>query len=208
MPETYEVPPNEDALHHVNADDAKDMLAKLEADSLQPTHPLHPNSRSPQTKQFLKYKAGLFDIIFPENEEGLSDTEILMQQGMKEAEQRQSDRVTKGKELVSWLADNANYSRDEVPDDITEFQIRGLEEQKLHAQEKFDELGHMMFQDLQALHAPQDVTALMSAFAQAKNLDTELRSAISDKILRWIQEANKQKASSIRKPKPQENIIL
>ena len=82
---------------------------------------------------------------------------------------------------------------DDIPSDIKEYQVRGLKEQRLAAEGKFQELSDMLSEDLRLLHAPADTMEAFRALTHAENMDLELRAGIADRIVRWIHLENKRR---------------
>jgi len=193
--QSYEVAPNEDQLFGLSEADAKDRIAKLEADSRIKGHPLHLNSfNNPQTKQYVKYRQSLFDIAYPDD--GQTPLQRIMAEGMKEQEQRdidaQAERVTEAKKDMDILENQFDFIPIDVPDDAPEFRTRSIKEQRLLAEKNIDEFQPMLLKDLQDLKAPSDkiemLSGVMLAYHENRLDDAQIQNA--KVLIKWVIDEN------------------
>ena len=173
--------------------EAAQALSKIYADVV--GDPLHPygNAQHPQGKDFRAVVTKLHEIKTSEDG-GLLPMELKMAEILKTAAAEKADRQDKLRfecEQEFDRLEEFGFRRSELPDDIQDFHLRGLREQRMAAEGDFDQLVPLLEVDLRELRAPPDTQAAFRAFIQAQGLDPGLRGDIADTIVCWIYSARK-----------------
>jgi len=102
-------------------------------------------------------------------------------------------RAEAEKELDALEELGFRHDHDELPEKVEAYHIRGLQEQRLLAEQKFDQVAPMLEQDLHDLKASADVSEAFRIFINAADVDADVRDTIADTVIRWIYKANTQK---------------
>jgi len=116
-----------------------------------------------------------------------------MSDGLNRKTEEQTTLRDEGVKLVDELVEKYDLARVDVPEDVPEFRVSSWRMQKLLAEENYEGLTPMFNKELRGLQTPPDVMGLLTSFTNTTDLDPTLRSDFADLIIRWIDQANKQK---------------
>jgi LmbE family N-acetylglucosaminyl deacetylase len=110
---------------------------------------------------------------------------------MQDKAERQSALFTEGQTEMDALVE-LGYERTDVPDDISEHQVRGLKEQRLYATGDYQQLRQMLIEDCRKL-GDHETAQLLQTFQPTQVLNEEFLKETFEKIIWKIQDKNKEK---------------
>jgi len=188
--ELFEVPQLDDDMDETELDATMKQLASDMASK--PGHPLNDASHKLH-EQFVEYRSKLYQKKYPAETDG-GEAEEVDQQAEK-----QSALVEQAQEEMDRLVE-LGFDEAAVPDDLQEYQLRALREQRLLAEGGYGELGTMLEQDLTSLERsgsmPPGKIGAIRELIRTEGVDPALKGKvdeIADGILGLIYEANKLK---------------
>jgi hypothetical protein len=181
---SYDLPNAENLL----PDEAEQVLNKLHAEAIaDPQHP-YTNKQHPQNKDFVSVMSKLHEI---KTENYISPIEQACQEALDIQAEKQNKLVAEAQAEMEKLAE-LGFDAEEIPDDIQPFQLRGLQEQRLHAEGDFNTLMPMIEKDLQDLRLYDDLE-IFKNFKATKVFDEVFMADATNKVIWKIAELNKQK---------------
>jgi hypothetical protein len=180
---SYDIPNTEG----VTPDEAAAILDRVYAEASNPKHP-YTNKHHPQNKDFLSAVTRLHEI---KTEGSVSPTEKICQEALDGLVVKQNKLVAEAEKELELLVD-LGFEPADVPDDIKPFQVRGLTEQRLHAEGDFKSLMPMLEKDLRDLRDYKSLEVFQN-FQATPIFDEELVKDVLEKVIFKISELNKQK---------------
>lgn len=150
-------------------------------------HP-YTDSQSPLHKDFLAHVTQLHEIQ-ASGTDGLNETELAMQEALDGVEERQSNLVSEADAEMEQL-EQLGFEFEDIPEDIQQYQLDGLKMQRLNAEGNFQELTPMLSQQLRGLKQSPQIQKMFEEFSTTPDLDTNLKSEITESLIRFIHQAN------------------
>jgi len=188
--EIFEVPQLDDDMDETELDATMKQLALDMANK--PNHPLNDASHKLH-EDFVEYRSQLYQKKYPAETDG-GEAEEVDQQA-----EEQSALAEQAEEEMDRL-EELGFRRDELPDDLQEYQLRALREQRLLAEGGYAELGTMLEQDLTSLERsgsmPPGKIGAIRELIRTEGVDPATKGkvdAIANDIIALIHAGNKLK---------------
>lgn len=185
----YAVPTIDEEL---SAEGATELLDEIMASAA--ADPKHPYTNN-QHFHHQKYQAAvtrLFEIkSSADADAGLGKVGKAIKQAMAEKTEKQNTLVAEAKAEMEAL-EKLGFDHTEVPDDIRDYQVRGLTEQRLHAEGKYEQLLPMLVKDAAALGDDTGMR-LLRDFQGSKIFDKEFIASQLENVIVKIAQLNKKK---------------
>ncbi len=183
----YEIPTSED----LTPDEAGAALEKVHADVAQDTGHPYLDEHHLLHRKFVEGVHGLH-LVHTQREGGeLSSVEKVMEEALDEKGVKQNELVGKAQAEMDKLVE-LGFEDDPVPDDIREFQLTGLKMQRLAAEGDFEALTPIIGEQLRGLRQTAEIQQCFQTFVELKDLDAGVKTDITERLIRYIHDSNKQ----------------
>jgi hypothetical protein len=163
--------PDTDGIY--SAEQADKAIRRLEADIQQnPQHPIW-HKTSPVQEDWLEYQRRLYQIKH-QDDDGLTPLQKEMKAGLTQQQDEQYDRVERGEELMGELVD-AGFEPADIPEDLSEAELAGLETQLMAARGQWDEVeerARIVLEKIPAL--PASARKLVDDFRRSTDEDEKI----------------------------------
>jgi len=185
---SYDLPLTEDFSGMTPAAAQSEIDKVLSAASADPKHP-YSDAHGYKHRQHVERVSKLYEVACRGKP---SVFEKVLAEAQAEQGKKQNKLIAEAEKEMDAL-EKLGFSRDEIPDDLKEYQLNALRMQRLHTEGKYDELTPVMSKELRTLKVPADILSLFESFNRASGLDEQLKRDISEKVIFWIHAANKAK---------------
>jgi len=178
--------------------EAKAALDKVHAAAACNVEHPYSNPRHPQHRAMLDATAALHAIHATREDAELGLMELAMRDGLA-AQDAKKDMLADDIDAEIATLHGLGYEG-EAPADPQPHHLTGLRMQRLHAEQAYDALIPLMEKELKSLRASAETIQQFQDFVNNADADTDLRDAVTEKLVAWIHAANVARAAG--KPKP------